>query len=260
VIAPSDVWKLSSPNLQPLRSDQFAAGYFRNFKSNAIETSVEIYYKMLENAIDYKNGAKIMLNPYVETDLLSVKGKNYGIELFVRKNTGKFTGWISYTYSRSFQKSNGVREVEKINNNLYYPSNFDRPNNLVINLNYHISRRWRFNSTFIYSTGRPVTIPEYKFGYQDFQLLYYSDRNKYRLQDYHRLDVSITYDKSLKIKKAWKGSWTFSIVNVYGRQNAYSVFYRKEAYMGTDGYRLYDTYMLYIIGRPFPTLTYNFSF
>jgi len=127
-------------------------------------------------------------------------------------------------------------------------------------LNYHISKRWRFGATFIYNTGRPVTLPEYKFGYQDYQLLYYSDRNKYRLPDYHRLDVSITYDKSLKIRKAWKGSWTLSIVNLYGRQNAYSVFYKKEAHTDSNCYSLYDTYMLYIIGIPFPTLTYNFSF
>ena len=260
VMTPSDVWKLSSPNLKPLRCDQFAIGYFRNFKSNTIETSIEIYYKILENAIDYKNGAKIMLNPYLETDLLNINGNNYGVELFARKNSGKLTGWISYTYSRSLQKTNGVFEGEKINNNLYYPSNFDRPNNLIINLNYHISKRWRFGATFIYSTGRPVTLPEYKFGYQDYQLLYYSDRNKYRLPDYHRLDVSITYDKSLKIRKAWKGSWTLSIVNLYGRQNAYSVFYKKEAHTDSNGYSLYDTYMLYIIGMPFPTLTYNFSF
>jgi len=260
VMAPVDVWKLSSPNLRPLVCDHLAIGYFQNFNNNSIESSVELYYKSLKNAIDYKNGAQILLNPFLETDLLNVKGTNFGVELYVRKNTGKLTGWASYTYSRSLQKTTGIYDGEKINNNKLFPSNFDRPNNLIINLNYHISRRWRFGGTFTYSTGRPVTLPEYKFDYQGFQVIYYSDRNKYRLPDYHRLDVSITYDKSLKIRKKWKSSWTFSVINLYGRKNAYSVFYKKEEHMVSYEYRSYDTYMLYIIGRPFPTFTYNFFF
>ncbi|MCX6262163.1 MAG: TonB-dependent receptor, partial [Bacteroidia bacterium] len=260
IMTPSDVWKLSSPYLKPLRCDHFAIGYFQNFKNNSIESSIEVYYKSLKNAIDYKNGAKILLNPYLETDLLNVKGHDFGVELYVKKSSGKLTGWASYTFSRSLQKTVGVFNVEKINNNQLFPSSFDRPNNLVINLNYHISRRWRFGGTFTYSTGRPVTLPEYKFGYQDYQLLWYSDRNKYRLPDYHRLDVSITYDESLKIRKKWKGSWILSVVNLYGRKNVYSVFYKKEEHMVSYEYRQYDTYMLYIIGRPFPSLTYNFSF
>ena len=260
VMTPSDVWKLSSPNLKPLSCDHIAIGFFQNFKNNSIESSIEAYYKRLKNAIDYKNGTRILLNPYIETDLLNVSGNNYGVELYVKKNSGRLTGWLSYTLSRSLQKSNGVFEEEKINNNRSFLSNFDRPNNLAVNLNYHISRRWRFGGTFTYSTGRPVSLPEYNFKFQGYQLLYYSDRNKYRLPDYHRLDVSITYDKSLKLKKAWKGSWTLSVINLYGRENAYSVFYKKEDHMVGTQVRQYDTYMLYIIGIPLPMLTYNFSF
>ena len=260
VMTPSDVWKLSSPNLKPLRCDHLAVGFFQNFKNNTIESSIEFYYKRIKNGIDYKNGAKILLNPYLETDLLNVNGNNFGVELYVKKNSGRLTGWVSYTFSRSFQRTSSVFESEKINNNQFFPSSFYRPNNFVLNLNYHISRRWRFGATFTYSTGRPVTLHEYKFDYQGYRLLYYSDRNKYRLPDYHRLDVSITYDKSLKLKKSWKGSWTFSVVNLYGRKNAYSVFYKKEDHMVANEYRQYDTYMLYIIGIPFPTLTYNFTF
>ena len=260
VMAPTDVWKLSSPNLKPLTCDHFAVGYFKNFKNNTYETSIEIYYKSLTNAIEYKNGANLLLNPYLEADLTNVRGYNYGVELYLKKNSGRLTGWASYTFSRSLQKTNGIFTGDKINENQLFPSNFDRPHDLIINLNYHISRRWRFGSTFIYSTGRPVTLPEYKFYYQDYQLLYYSDRNKYRLPDYHRLDVSLTFDESIRIKKKWKGSWTFSILNLYGRKNAYSVFYKEEGHMVSSEYKLYDTYMLYIIGIPFPTLTYNFTF
>jgi len=260
VMIPSDIWKLSTPNLNPITSDHFALGFFKNFKNNSIESSIEIYYKRLINAIDYKNGTRILLNSYLETDLLNVIGNNYGIEFYVRKNTGKLTGWLSYTLSKSLLKSSGLFEEEKINDNQVFPSNFDRPNNIVANFNWHLSRRWRLGGTFNYSTGRPVSLPEYKFDYQGYQLLYYSDRNKYRLPDYHRLDVSITYDKSLKIKKSWKGSWTLSVINLYGRKNAYSVFYKKEEHMVSNQYRLYDNYILYIIGIPFPMLTYNFSF
>lgn len=260
VMAPTDVWKLSSPNLKPLTCDHFVVGYFRNFKNNTYETSIELYYKSLMNAIEYKNGADLLLNPYLEADLTNVKGYNYGVELYVKKNTGKLTGWVSYTFSRSLQKTNGIFTEDKINDNQLFPSNFDRPNNLILNANYHISKRWRFNGTFTYSTGRPVTLPELKFDYQGYQLLYYSDRNKYRLPDYHRLDVSITHDESLRIRKKWKGSWTFSVINLYGRKNAYSVFYKKEGHLVSNDYRQYDTYMLYIIGRPLPLLTYNFTF
>jgi hypothetical protein len=260
VMAPTDVWKLSSPNLKPLTCDHFAVGYFKNFKNNMYETSLEVYYKSLTNAIEYKNGADLLLNPYLEADLTNVRGYNYGFELYVKKNTGRLTGWASYTFSRSLQQSHGVFTEDKINDNQIFPSNFDRPNNLILNANYHISKRWRFNGTFTYSTGRPVTLPELKFDYQGYQLLYYSDRNKYRLPDYHRLDVSMTLDESLKIRRKWKGSWTFSIINLYGRKNAYSVYYQKGAHMVSNEYRQYDTYMLYIIGRPLPMLTYSFTF
>jgi len=259
-MTPSDVWKLSSPYLKPLISDHLAIGYFRNFKNNSIETSIELYFKKLSNAIEYKNGAKILLNPYLETDLLNVSGKNYGVELYIKKNSGKLTGWASYAFSRSLEKTYGIFDVEKINSNRIFPANYDRPDNLVINLNYHISRRWRIGGTFTYSTGRPVTLPEKKFTYQEYQLLYYSDRNEYRLPDYHRLDVSISFDESLRIRKKWKGRWTLSVVNLYGRKNAYSVFYKKEEHFVSNELRNYDTYMLYIIGIPFPTLTYNFVF
>ncbi len=260
VMTPADVWKLSSPDLKPLKCDHFAVGYFRNFSDNKIEASVEIYYKTLTNGIDYKNGAKIILNPYLETDLINVSGYNSGIEFYIRKNSGKLTGWASYTFSRAWLKSTGIYEEDKINSNQPFPSNFDRPNNVVIYSNYHMSRRWRFGTTFTYSTGRPVTLPEYKFEYSTYHLLSYSDRNKYRLPDYHRLDLSLTFDESLLLRKRWKGSWTLSVINIYGRKNAYSVFYKKEDHMVSNQLREYDIYKLYIIGRPFPTLTYNFTF
>jgi hypothetical protein len=260
VMAPTDIWHLSDLYAKPLKCDQYTLGYFHNFKSGAIETSLELYYKTLTNLIEYKNGAQLLLNDHLETDLINAKGKDYGIEAYLKKNTGKLTGWISYTYSRALEKTTGEDASSQINNNNYFPSNYDKPHNLVINLNYHISRRWRFSGSFLYSTGRPVTLPEVQYDYEGYQILYYSDRNKYRLPDYNRLDIAITWDESLRKKKIWKGSWTLSVINLYGRKNAYSVFYERDVPSAENNYREYSLYKLYIIGRPLPTLTYNFSF
>ena len=262
VMMPSDVWKLSDKYLKPLKCDQIGIGYFRNFQDNMYETSLELYYKSLTDVIEYKNGAQILLNDHIETDLVNAKGYNYGAELYVKKNSGRLTGWASYTYSRSMRKTTSEVVSEQINNNNIFPSNFDKPHNLVINGNYHISRRWRFSWSFLYSTGRPETYPELKYKYQGYQLVYYSERNKYRLPDYHRLDVSITLDESLRLKKKWKGCWTFSIINLYGRQNVYSSFYQIDNTVSLDNPNgnNYGLYKLMIIAKPLPTLTYNFSF
>lgn len=260
VISPTDVWKLSSTNFQPVLCDQYLAGYFRNFNKNAIEASVEMYYKNLKHVIEYKNGAQVFMNEHLETDLLDAKAYGYGIELYVKKNNGRFTGWISYTYARSMHKTSGSTKEEQINQNRYFASNYDIPNTLITSMNYQISRRWRCAATFFYNTGRPVTLPELKFRSNGYQLIYYSDRNKYRLPDYHRMDISITLDQNLKLKQLWKGSWTLSIINVYGRKNAYSVYYAQEdprtwKYSGS-----YNLYKMYILGVPLPTISYNFMF
>ncbi len=260
VMAPTDVWKLSDNNILPLICNQVAVGYYRNFLKKALEASIEFYYKKLDNVSEYKEGAKLLMNESLETDLIPAKGYNYGIELYVKKISGRLTGWASYTYSRSVRQTTSPFEEEKIKNNETFNSNFDRPHNFISVANYHISRRWRFSATFVLNSGRPVTLPEMKYFYQGNQLIYYSDRNKYRLPYYHRLDVSITLDESLRLKKKWKGSWSLSIVNLYSRKNAYSTFYQKEMASESNNYKTFSLYKLYIIGRPLPTLTYNFTF
>jgi hypothetical protein len=256
VMSPSDVYKLSSPNIKPLICNQIALGYFRNFQNNSIETSIELYYKHLDNIIDYRNGASIFMNNLLEADLLNASGYNYGAELYVRKNTGKLTGWISYTYSRSMRHTTSPYPEDRINDNRYYPSSFDKPNNLVVSANYHLTRRWWVSGTFTYRTGQPVTLPEYKYTFQGKQYIYYSDRNKYRLEDYNRLDIAITHEENLKLKRGWKSSWTFAIINVYGQKNPYSVYYKNSSKIS----QTFNLYELFIIARPIPTLTYNFSF
>ena len=162
--------------------------------------------------------------------------------------------------SRSMIRSQGSFPEDQINNNNYFHSNYDKPHELVLNAGYNISRRWRIGATFNYSTGRPVTLPELQYPFGDKQLVYYSDRNKYRLPHYHRLDISLTRNETIKINKRRSGNWSLSLINVYGRKNPYSVFYEREpARPGTTGHS-FNLYKLYIIGRPIPTLTYNFRF
>ncbi|MDR4987987.1 MAG: TonB-dependent receptor [Bacteroidales bacterium] len=259
VMAPADLWKLSDTYLKPLKSDQYAIGYFHNFFDNTLETSLEVYFKQIHNDIEYRSGAQIAMNEMIEMDVLNVKGYNYGAELYVRKNTGDLTGFLSYTYSTAQRRTQSPHPELQINNNNYFPSNYDRPHNLTLNANYHLSRRWRLGATFTYNTGRPITLPELTYRFGNDLLLHYSDRNSHRLPDYHRLDISVSLGENLRIRQRGKGSWTFSILNVYGRKNPFSVFYKKEP-RTAQSHRSFDLYQLYIIGRPLPTLTYNFSF
>jgi hypothetical protein len=221
---------------------------------------VDVYYKTLQNLQEYKNDAVVTMNNYVETDLINTNGKNYGVELMLKKNAGVLEGWVSYTYSRSLRKSSGNFTDEIINGNDWYPSSYDKPHNLSVVSTYHFNKRWRFTGTFNYSSGRAVSLPEYQFNTGGQQVIYYSERNKYRLPAYHRLDVAISVDESLRRSKKWKGSWTFSIINVYGRNNAYSVYYKKDTPSYQNDFRQYSLYKLYIIGIPLPTITYNFIF
>lgn len=251
---PDDVWKLSSPYLLPTQCDQMAFGFFQNFNKNAIETSVEVYYKKLSNLIEYKNGVNISMNDHLEAGLMNAKGTNYGLEVLLKKNTGQLDGWVSYTYSRSLKQTTGVFSDEQINNNNVYPSAFDRPHNLTIMGTYHYNRRIRIGFTYNYATGRPVTLPEQIFTIDNQQYVQYSDRNKYRLPDYQRLDMSISLDETLYKKRKWKGSWNLSIINLLSNENIYSIIY-KQTSTNTSG-----LYKLMIIDRPLPTLTYNFIF
>ncbi len=254
VMSPTDLWKLSDKYIKPLRSDQYAIGYFQNFRDNTIETSLEAYYRDFKNAIEYQSGAEILMNDILEEDVINAIGYGYGLEFYVKKNSGKLTGWASYTFSSSMRRSQEAFPENQINQNAYFPSNYDRPHNLVVNFNYNISRRWRFGAVFTYSTGRPVTLPEMTYSHGDHYLVYFSDRNEHRFPDYHRLDISISLGENLKLNQRGKGSWTFALMNVYGRKNPYSLFYERSS---TNNFNFYQ---LYIIGRPFPTLTYNYSF
>lgn len=258
LMGPADLWKLSDPHLKPLRSDQFALGYYQNFRENTIEFSAEAYYKVLRNAYEYKSGAEIAMNRYIETDMVKVKGDNYGLELLLSKPAGRVAGWTSYTYSVSRVRSTSPFPESQINRNNYFPSNYDRPHNFVFNSTLNITRRWRFGATFTYNTGRPVTLPELSYFFDGNYLLYFSERNKYRLPDYHRLDLSISLNENLRVTGRGKSSFTFSVMNVYGRKNPHSVFYKRDP-GGLWTVHHFNLYQMYIIARPIPTFTLNFT-
>jgi hypothetical protein len=256
----TDIWKPSGKYIKPTIVDQVSAGYFHNFKENTIETSVETYIKFNHQLIEYKNGAQLYMNSHIETELLSSQGLSYGIEFLVRRNAGKLTGWGGYTYSRSRIKTMGDFPGETFWNGKYYPAYFDKPHDLTLALNYQLTRRWRFSGNFTYNTGRPVTLPERTYEYNGLELVYFSERNKYRMPDYHRLDLSISLDGNLKKYHRWKSSWTLSVYNVYGRKNTYSIFYQREYPSMANDYREYSLYKFSVFAKPFPSLSYNFSF
>ncbi|HSF53452.1 MAG TPA: TonB-dependent receptor plug domain-containing protein, partial [Algoriphagus sp.] len=253
VMTPTDTWKLSDTFIGPQRGIQYALGYFHNLENNAIEFSAEVYYRTMSNLLDYRSGATIVLNDRIEQDVLVTKGKAYGLELFLRKSTGKLNGSLAYTYSRSLMQTDPSEGKEQINRSEWYPSNFDQPHNANLVLNYELSRRVNTTLAGKYSTGRPVTLPVAKFEYGGSERVYFSDRNSVRIPDYFRLDFSVNLEGNHKVKKPAHASWSFGVYNILGRDNPYSVYYIPEA--GTlQGYKLS------IFAEPIPFITYNFRF
>ena len=251
---PTSRWKTADTHIQPQVSQLWSAGYFLNSKSNIFEVSAEVYWRSTQHILDYKPGADFLLQPYPETQLLPGKSKAYGLELMVSKKKGEVTGWINYTYARTLNQVNqGVDFQQQINGGNWYRANYDRPHSLNMSLNINQGKHHSFSFNFAYSTGRPYTAPEGFISYQNRTYPYYDERNQYRLPAYHRLDFAWNiYNPSLKNRR-WQGHWTFTVYNLYGRKNVYSIFYRTEG-QATNPYRLS------IFGAPIPSLTYNFEF
>ena len=250
-ISPTDIWKLSDTYIKPQRSDQISLGLYHSFSRKAISTSIEGYYKWLDNTLDYKGGATLLMNEHLETDVISGIGKAYGVEFMIKKQSGPVTGWISYTYSRILLKVNGLYETEKVNNGDYFPANYDKPHDLKMVVNGKMSRRFNMTANFVYNTGRPITYPVAFYHFNNSTQIYYSRRNEYRVPDYARLDLAATINGNLKAKKLNHSSFTVTIYNVLGRKNPYSIFFRNE---GDE----VKAYQMTIINRPLFMVTYNF--
>ncbi len=253
IISPTDVWKLSDPNIKPQLGNQVSLGLYNNFKKNTIETSLEVYYKRIKDYLDYKSGAVLIMNPHIETDVLNSKGKAYGAEVQIKKTTGKLNGWISYTYSRTFLQTDDKTAGEKINGGAYYPASFDKPHNANMIANYQFSHRYSLSVNAVYSTGRPITLPIAIYDLAGSERVYYSDRNQYRIPDYFRTDVSFTMESNHKLKQLTHNSWSFGVYNLTARKNAYSVYFTEENGM-IKGYKLS------IFGTAIPFITYNIRF
>lgn len=243
--SPLEVWVQSSQNIKPQTSHLISAGYFRNFNNNMFESSVEIYYKDMKNVIDFKDRADLITSSNIEEELRFGIGYAYGIELTLRKNTGKLTGWVSYSYARSFRK------VDEVNYNRWYKSNYDRPHNISVVLNYDISRKWSVSACWVYSTGMPFTFPVDKYEADDKFIPIYSERNEYRYPDYHRLDLSATWKLS-KPEKRLQHELNFSLYNAYGRKNPWMIGFENE---NNKTYAEMTYLFTYV-----PSVTWNFNF
>lgn len=251
--SPTDTWKLSDLNVKPQSGEQFSLGIFKNLDYKDLELSVEGYYKKSQNVLDYKVGSNLILNNKLETVLLQGEGKSYGLEVLIKKQTGKLNGWIGYTYSRSLLKLDSNFNEEKVNNGEYFASNFDKPHDFSAVLNYKFTKRYSLSANFIYQTGRPITYPIGKYTFANSEYTLYSDRNKFRIPDYYRLDIGINIEGNHKIKKLAHSFWNISIYNVLGRNNPYSIFF-----VTTNGQ--VKGYKTSIFNIPIPTITYNFKF
>lgn len=244
---PTDIWIPSSINVKPGISDQVSLGYYRNFDNNAYEFSSEVYYKNMQNQIDYKNGAQLIANEVVESQLVFGQGRAYGLELFFKKKVGQFTGWVSYTLSRTELKINSV------NNGNWYPARQDRTHDISLVGIYQASKKWTLSATWVYYTGNAVSFPSGKYQVAGLTAFYYTERNGYRMPAYHRMDVAATLQG--KKTKKFESSWTFSIYNLYGRENAYSIVFQNDPDDPTKTQALQ-----YALFRFIPSVTYNFKF
>ena len=252
-ITPVDFWKLSDPTLKPALADQWAAGFFKNFADNKFETSIEGFYKRSDNLLDYANGASLSMNPQIDADLLSAKGKSYGVELNVKKTKGKMIWQLAYTWSRSLIADVTPYASQTVNGGAYYPSNYDRPIDLSLTGGYKLGQGWEFGMTFVYLSGRPTTYPDGNYLINGTVVTNYSMRNEDRLPDYNRLDVSFAYDSRRYSGQKKYYIFNFSIYNLYARQNAYSIYFQRSG-------GVLDAYQLSVFGTIIPscTLTYYF--
>lgn len=245
--SPTDQWIGNSYNIKPEIADQLSLGFSKNFNSNKYGLNAETYYKFMQNQIDYKDGADINTVPDIESELLFGKGRAYGLEIMLKKNTGRLTGWMGYTLSKT------ERKIDGINDNAWYNAKYDRTHNLTVVGIYSLNERWTLSGTFIYTTGNAVTFPTGKYMLNDMIVYQYDRRNADRMPATHRLDLSATYEKPSKGR--FQSSWSFGLYNVYGRQNPYSIDFEENK----ENPQKIDAVQTSLF-RWIPSVTYNFKF
>ena len=255
---PVDVWTPSTNNIKPQIGDQVALGYFKNLEDNKYELSAEVYYKKMQNLVDYIDGADLLLNEFLEGDLLAGEGRAYGLEIQAKKNKGKLSGWLSYTLART------ERLVEGINRNEWYPSRFDQLHNFSISAFYDLNERWSLSGTFVYNTGTPTTFATSRYEQQGYIVPHNANetRNNVRIPDYHRLDLSATLKgRPKKEGDRWIGDWVFSVYNAYNRRNPFSIYFQQPSdRVLADQPTPTQAVKLSVVGSFIPSISYNFKF
>ena len=250
-VLPNDQWILSNSIIKPSTSNNFSLGFFKNFNSNNWESSAELFYRRLSDIIEFQDFADLILNPDIEEEIIQSEGEAYGLELYLKKHFGEVTGNLSYTFSRTF--FNLPEGVEGVNQDRF-PAKFDRPHAVNLAMNWAASKKSRFGLVFNFTSGRPITAPVSTYNLGNVVVSQYSSRNEFRVPSYHRLDLSYTYKRNAVKRKKYQDSITFSIYNIYGRRNAFSVFFRKE------NNRPVQAFKLSVLGSAFPSITYTFEF
>lgn len=252
---PLDVWAPSGKFLKPQLANQYALGYFRNFGNDVFSLETEVYYKTIDNRVDYINGADLIAQNHIETQILTGETRAYGLEFLLRKNRGNFTGWLAYTLSKAEQRTpGGAAGGPGINNGNWYSTVYDRTHDISFTGNYKLNEKWSFGANFAFQTGRPVTYPDGQFQYNGLSIATYSSRNASRLPAYHRADISATLTPRRNKDRKWKGEWVFGIYNLYGRKNAASIGFGQNETTGVN-----EATRTSIFGI-MPSVTYNFKF
>ena len=240
---------MSTEFVKPQLADQYAVGYFKNIKDNTIELSAEVYYKHFGNAVDFKDHAVLLLNDNLEGELRVGKGRAYGIELMAKKNKGRLTGWIGYTYSKAEKK------IPTINDGQWYNAKYDKPHDFTLVTNYDLSSRVSVGGSFVYSTGNAVTFPTGRYLFQGVSVPVYSERNGARLPDFHRMDLSATIKSKKNESRRLQSEWVISIYNVYNRKNAFSIDFKQEESNANQTYAEKSSVFSIV-----PSFTYNIKF
>jgi hypothetical protein len=246
--SPTDKWVPSNNIIKPEIADQLSFGYFHNFSDGKFELSAEAYYKSMQNQIDYKDGADVFMQDAIETQLLFGKGRAYGLELMLKKSTGKFTGWISYTLSRTEKQINGI------NNSDWYVARQDRTHDLSVVAMYQLAKRWVVSGTWVYYTGNAVSFPSGKYEVDGNVVFYYTERNGYRMPAYHRLDLGATYQLS-KPGRKFTSELSLGLYNAYGRENAYTITFRQSESDPSKTEAVQTSLFKWV-----PSISYNFKF
>lgn len=253
-VSPTDIWKLSDKRIKPQEGWQVAGGFYASLFNNKVEASIEGYYKEMDNYLDYKSGAVIIMNKNIADDVIITQGRAYGAELMLKKSVGKLNGWLSYTYSKTQLRERDERGVNAINGGKWYDASYDKPHDAKLVANYKFTHRVSISANADYSTGRPITVPVARYEYGGGYRLYYSDRNSYRIPDYMRIDAALNIEPTHKLGAFTHFSFSIGVYNVTGRKNVYSVYFDTDAEGQIQGHKLC------IFGAPIPYVNFNFKF